>query len=327
MRTPILILISFCFLSNVIAQPTAKRTLSITGYLPGGPEYVSISVSNNTESLPIIERPPEGWEINEIVSGDAIVSNGSINFTVVKRQTNLVYIVLPPESASGDAIFSGEIGGVVIGGDTILNQRPHQPIGIFQHHGTYPGHNPPGNATFNSDTGEYYVEAGYRVRDREDGYYCFSPISGSFEIEARIRSGSSTWGSTAMLYVGRPWNLPTVTTPVYYVWRFSNGYIDYGFQSSYGGGITDLDYDVTGRLKDQKLKIVRQGDEFQSFCTSPDTGEWMKINSQIISMVDPVYVGLGSKSIDESVAKNYFTEVKLTRIDESSPVEDWDLYQ
>ncbi len=325
-------ILAFCFLYlvvtgfSVFAQPTANRQLSEKGYLPGFPELVTIVILNNTDGVTVTENLPEGWGVNELIGSYGEISNGSIKWDLPKAVSRIQYVLLPFESASGEAAFSGKIGNIDIGGDSSKEERTPKPVGIFADHGDYPGHNPPGDVVYDTDTGIYTITCGFRQHQDQDGHYTYSTISGSFQFEVTIRSGHSDWGNASLMYVNRPWNDPTRPSPVFYIMRFVSGSIQYGWQESYTSSLFWDENYIQANSIEQRIKFIREGDQFQSYYKNTRTNEWILIEKKTIHMVDPVFVGFGSRTHSGVVAKNYFSEVVLENIETHSSVELWEVY-
>lgn len=335
-RTYTILLVLFFFGTTTMAQPVAERSLFALGYLPGCPIYVSISITRNNEDISVMETPPANWEISEIITEGGSVSNGIITWNLLQRdrQKNLSYVLLPPDTASGDAVFSGKIGDTDIGGDTTMNEITPEPIGIFKDHYDYPGHNPPGYASFDNSTGEYYIECGHLGGQEPEidmlgGHYCYIPVYGSFSFEAKIEFGNTHRFNAAVISVGLPYNYPSPSyslSPGFFLQKFTGG-VNCGWQEAYDVTYDWFELEGDASRIGQKLKIVRKGDLFQSYHTNPETGGWVLIHSMTIHMVDPVYATIGAKTFTPSnKAQIFFSDVILESIKDTSHVQKWELY-
>ncbi len=65
---------------------------------------------------------------------------------------------------------------------------------------------------------------------RISGHYCFLPVYGSFSFEANFKFANTSWGNIAVIIVHRPWNDPYASYPMYYLFKSTDGNIDYGWQ-------------------------------------------------------------------------------------------------
>ena len=77
----------------------------------------------------------------------------------------------------------------------------------------------------------------------------------------------------------------------------------------------------------EKIKLIRQGDVFESYYLDAFPGEWTWLNTQTIHLKDPVYAGLSVFSfVNGALTTAYLSEVELTQ-QQTSNVAEWELYQ
>ena len=103
--------------SAVLAEVTAERLLPGEVYLPGYKIQVEVKVTGEPGAVVVFETPPAGWEIGRVLlSGQT--SNGIItwDYGSFTGSRSFKYWTTPPETATGDAVFSGRVGDLEISG-------------------------------------------------------------------------------------------------------------------------------------------------------------------------------------------------------------------
>ncbi len=102
---------------NRIVPVTINRTFSNPAYTPGEPVEVQLSPFAfgifNINTITIVEKPPEAWEIVEPGIAQRRQSDGTIHFNTVPGQV-ITYTIVPPLDAEGCQSFiaSGQAAGL-----------------------------------------------------------------------------------------------------------------------------------------------------------------------------------------------------------------------
>lgn len=337
MRTFTLILISFCFFSNAIAQPIADRLIqpqSDQGYVAGVPIYVSITITGITEDVIIQEIPPAGWDISDVYpsagSYAGKVSDGVITWNYPKSRSTPViqYIVIPPENVTGDAMFTGKIGDSDIIGDAILIQHIPEPLGIFQDHIDF-GRVLPGDAFYDNRTDEYIVSGSGREPYNPACHCVYRKISGSFSIKAKMyvwMEQNLRWGANIIILDDLSEN------SLYYTIFVSSG----GEAVVAAGSFTGAHYwsgdssifsgDISSDIQDGEMKIVREEDSLSAYYFNTKTHEWELHNRRTLNFTDPVYVAIsGYSALYGAYATATYSDVELISLNSSTT--DWELHR
>ncbi|MFH1740370.1 MAG: hypothetical protein ABIH23_15285, partial [bacterium] len=134
----IYILMGMGFLPIASAQVTAVRTLPSDDYCPGERLKIIIEVTGDPGAIIVVETPPAEWTIVPASGGE--LSDGVItwNLESFDGSETLVYRVTPPDTATGEAVFSGIVGNQEIGGMSRMPQyQPPTDLRLPQTTGPY----------------------------------------------------------------------------------------------------------------------------------------------------------------------------------------------
>ncbi len=120
----LLVILTLRILSSIplaTAQHVGIRAFSDPVYIPGNPIRVQIEIAGVEANVTVVEIPPAGWEIQNILNGGKL-ENGVItwNLPYFYAFQSLKYTITPPLSARGDFAFTGNVKSQEIGGRLIL---------------------------------------------------------------------------------------------------------------------------------------------------------------------------------------------------------------
>ncbi|MFB3788283.1 MAG: hypothetical protein ACE15F_18140 [bacterium] len=320
---------------SAAAQIVAVRSFHENAYVPDAPVHVSLTISSATSPLgplSVTEKIPKGWEVTNIsnLSYQSVVNEDGITwkrvYTGRLASVVLTYRAIPPRSAAGDAVFSGNAGDQVIGGQTTLVQGENKPIGIFYNFREEPDGAldwpvPAGTASYNSQTGEYTLTSGGTPGTAHVSVY--TTMTGNFSFQATIRAeGTSSWCS-GVIGIEDSWDWKCV---IYDAWvgRYLGGF---AMWRDYGGDI-QMSESLSSDVQDGRVRIVREGNTFRMDYFDIKKQAWTLYDTRTMVFTDPVYVGLAAYSGEYNVpAIAYFTDVELIQLPSTSSVEEWELYR
>ena len=180
-----------------------------------------------------------------------------------------------------------------------------RPLGIFEDHRDI-GDVAPGDATYNSDTGEYIVTGSGIETMNPACHWVYSEVSGPVSITAKV-STENIWGA----FVGFLSELS------------ENAEYCVGFVSNTGEGAvgcrpypTDRwtgDHPISPDTWEGELRIVREDDTVSTFYFNTGTQEWTLYDSRTVDFPDTIYVALGAYTATYGTYSTaHFTEVELT---------------
>ncbi len=311
------------------AQVIAERQAQYRDYIPGQPVPITVTIEG-TESteITVVETLPEGWLVGE-VNRNVTVSDSVITWiTTIKppRVIELIYHAYPPETATGDATFSGQINGIVISGIQTLPQAMLKPIGIFQDHRDMWYSGTPGDAGY--ENGQYWISGRYippfDPANRFGYHFVYSEVKGNFILKART---SIKHSSPDPKVYGALWAVNSFEPEaVYYVFFIETETNGEGFakaiwRDSLGGYFTfsaevlDSEYDY--------LELVRDDQTFSTYYYELGIGKRVHLHSKEMPNMDySILVGLIFSSTDED-SRGYYSDVELIT---ASLVSEWELY-
>jgi hypothetical protein len=204
--------------------------------------------------------------------------------------------------------------GWVICACAILAAQETPSLGIFSNQGSV-GQTPAGcKASFDGATGEYRITGGganiWAATD--EFYFVWKRVSGDVALSADVRfEGSSAAPHRKAVLMIRQDLDPGAS---------------YADAAAHGNGLTALQYRVTrggqtAQVPTQvdgpvRLRVERHGDQFSMFAGAPGQ-ELKQFGPAVVSMHDPVYIGLGVCShVATTLETAIFSNVKI----ESAPV-------
>jgi len=181
---------------------------------------------------------------------------------------------------------------------------------------------PPGDAAYDSQTGEYRVTgggAGYTG----DMHIVYTEVSGDFRFKARVRAedlgGSDQDWAMAGIFIDDSlvpgahdthyWECSTINDMLVVRWDYKGTY-----------QISRL---VPASAHDGRVEIVREGNRVTAYYIDKRTEQPVRLDSRTVDLTDPVVVGLQVVSFRTGgTTVGYFTDVELITA-EPSAVEDW----
>ncbi|MFH1737657.1 MAG: hypothetical protein ABIH23_01525 [bacterium] len=317
--------IALGFASSAWSQPTAERTLPEQGYLPDVPVMVSIQVTGDPGEAVVVETPPGDWAISDVHLGGTVdegVITWSVRLLSSKRPKTVAYWTTPPPKASGEAIFSGRVDDLEIGGMSELALNEPRPLGIFQNHLDIGAVEPPGEAAYESETGEYTIQCCWN--EIYEYHFVYKELSGAFTLRGRIRAEGNNPANAGFIIVADDLK---VSSSYFSAWvevrkRAYSMWVQHpGNPGQYYSRLAPPSDNYEGFFE-----IVRVGNVCEAYYIDPGTGEPIQFDTQVIDLVDPVYVGIGAWAAppyDEPVLA-YFNDLKL---EIASSAQDWELYR
>ncbi|MFB3788976.1 MAG: hypothetical protein ACE15F_21665 [bacterium] len=318
------------------AQPTAERSFHENTYTPEAPVYVYLTISSDAGAIgstTVTEKPPAGWLIVKGSPFNPTVKEGEIAWNLSSRSEitlRLFYEVIPPSAATGDAVFSGKAGDREVGGTATLARVEPKPIGIFQNHLDTPETDlswpaTSGDATYNSQTGEYKVTAGGTGKFlSETGHSVYTRMSGNLSIQAKIRvESTSTELLAGFLDINERLDHAYLPDSLYAAFVTNLGCRAFWRNSQ---GQRKAEEFVDPSAHDGQVMIVREGNTCSMYYFNIQTQTWTLNDTRILELTDPVIVNITAFSGDPSVpATAYFTEVEIKQL--ASSADDWELYR
>jgi hypothetical protein len=199
-----------------------------------------------------------------------------------------------------------------------------EPVGIFENHMDV-GDIAPGEAAYNSDTGEYQVKGSDGTTDdmmTDYFHFVYSEVIGDFRIKAKTRAENLDG-----IYLTAGAGITVRDTPtaeaLFYLAYVQTDLAAAAVWRSWPGFPFDFVYLPCD--SEQEFEIVREGSSVSMYCIDSTTGEPTLVDSRIIEFTDPVCVGLLVRSWDPGrYTMGYFTDVELIT---ESAVDDWQLYR
>ncbi|MFB3789000.1 MAG: hypothetical protein ACE15F_21785 [bacterium] len=326
MRGFYLSFLSLGWLVIAMAPPAAERNIvnREQGYLPGLMIYVNIKTPNPSGNDTIVEIPPAGWKISHVdPTKGAIVEEDKITWDTKETSNYIIYsyAVNPPETAAGNALFTGTINGLAMGGDTAIAPHVKDPIGIFEDHVSFGGV-PLGDASYDSQKDEYTVIGSGRAPD-PSAHCAYRKISGPVSISAEVTdeiSSSSSWLGAGLCFYDE-----LADDSFFYAFLIGTGnaaYLAHGTVTSWQGI-----FPANDGTSDNEIKIARDGDRITAYYFRNSSQEWILLENIRLRpgvITDPIYVTLSSWTPEiQSYSTGFFTNVVLTL---PSAVENWNLY-
>ena len=290
--------LAFGFVSFVLAQPIAERSMPYSEYWPSIMHRVTINVSGPDGTVHIEEIPPTEWTIDAVQNGGKIV-NGVITWDLNLQDgisSIIEYSVTPPAKAIGDAVFSGNVGNLEIGGMTKLSltSQSNRPLGIFQNHKdlvgeiclTY-------DATFNSQTGEYQVRSG----KAPEGWIhlVYSELSGPIQIQAKLKAECPTAEPGPAAFLIMVDDISIASPPLYMAYFRSTGQFKGKRRISFGQPLTVTNW-VQLNSQEAWVRLTRDGTTLNLYYFDENTQKWILYDTREIELIDPIIVGLSAWS-------------------------------
>lgn len=306
--------------SNVkLIGTVGLRSFTDMAYTGGGDIGVTLSVMNSSdsaESVTIRETLPSGWSASDISDGGS-VSAGTITWTIEldPGETELAYIATAPAAAEGGAVFSGQLEGLRIFGESSLPFVESVSIGIFDWLADWDSRGNvkvPGSAEVDGEG----VDAVYTLAGNGDdiwdnideGLFLYTERAGNWSLEARvewIEPGTNEWSKIGVM-IREKGALPE--SQHYWVmlrgnqmgdlagpqWRTTEGGASGWAQayfpedSPFAGAPFDASFDGT-----LWLRVTRLADTDEVFSEISEDGEvWYEVHRQAQPMQDVVAYGL-----------------------------------
>jgi|GEM_PF-804028 hypothetical protein len=198
---------------------------------------------------------------------------------------------------------------------TLPPSNPEDSIGIFDGHTDIGNVQAAGNAFYNSIRNEYIVAgSGDDIWNQADEcHFLYKIVNGPFSLEAQFDGtnyGTSNWVKFALmarqsLHPAAKHFAARVQESTYQAssqWRSETGA---------SAGSTASAARIDRSRHDGRLKLVRNGNRFQTFYFSVSGQNWTLLDEQTINMTDPIYVGLAVTSHDDgNLAEGIFSEVR-----------------
>ncbi len=300
---------------EAVTGALATRTLPSVIYRPGEAAEVEILIQGEAGDLTLTETPPAGWTVSDISDGGT-ESGGTITWSLAFEggEKTVSYKVTPPATASDAGDFAGSLGSIATAGMNSMVLA--KPIGIFDNHMDIGAVGGEGDATLNSDTGEYQViGSGADIWGGADEFhFAYSEINGAFRLRATVYvegiDSSDGWMKAALMCRDS-----LAADAVHYdtLVRGSDLGVDAQWRTSPGAGSGSTSANMlTTDSQFGQLEIVRMGDTVSTYYFDINTEEWTLYDTRTINFTDPVYAGLAVTShSDGQWSVGYYTGVEL----------------
>lgn len=300
--------VSDVVLSESIAS-VALRTI------PGEPVFVGVDSRTisllvaGSGSVTVTETPPAGWSVSDISDGGTL-SGGTITWNLPAAKT-VTYVATSSAGLTADAVFSGSTSDYPTQGSSTINAP--EPVGEFENHLDIGPVGAAGSAEFADDT--YTVTgSGADIWGTADQFhYVYKKMSGAFMIEGNLfgfnDGSSSDWSKFGFMVRDE------LTAGSKHIFSMVRG-LDLQFETQMRTG-TDGSSTGTGLKSNQTgdARLVRTGDNFETYFFDPETNEWVLDASVKIVMADPVNLGLAVTSHENpNFALGEFTNVTITEL-------------
>ncbi len=315
----------FVLIPSVSAQPVAERVLPERGYLPGASVKVVLNVPDTAFVSTLIEIPPQGWEISNILSR-YIDEAGFISMPLQAsaKPRSIIYYVTPPSSASGDYSFDGHIDGIATSGMTIVSPMAIEPIGIFENHIDL-GSVEYNKTSYDSMSDVYTIEAGLSPDVFYHAHFLYRQVNGDCMIQCHGESHNldpkTNYDTVVALGIHDDLR---IDSPWFGVERKHSGDLWYGW----GVGCTNLQRGTQAAWPpffDGGMRIERQGDAMRAYYYDLELQEWAIVIEHTMYFEDPVYIGIQASCYEGNSSVGTFNEVVLT-YESSSSISYWEIY-
>ncbi len=320
-----LLMVLFVFLPSASAQPVAERVLSERGYLPGTSFKVILNVPAITVNTTLVEIPPQGWEISNLLAS-FISDDGRINIPlrVTPKPRTFTYLLTSPPQATGDYSFSGNIEGIETIGMTTVSPMVPEPIGIFENHIDL-GIVEYNKTSYDSMSDVYTIEVGFSPDFFYHAHFLYRQVNGDCMIQCHAESQNADPENDyeTVVSLGIHDDL-RIDSPWFGVERKSSGDLWYGW----GVGCTNLQRGTQVAWPpffDGGMRIERQGDAMRAYYFDLDLQEWASTIEHTMDFEDPVYIGIQASCYAGNSSVGTFNEVVLT-YDSPSSISCWEIY-
>ncbi len=288
----------------------AERSFGLAGVTDGGTLDVTLTF-HGSGTVDVTETLPDGWTAADISNGGS--ADGNVitwsGLSVADGDT-VTYTATATGANADDAMtrwITGNVDGLSIAGTNIVALL--QPgIGIFDVGSTDIGG--VGFAGFSDDLGDVITVQGSGADiwgGADQFHFLFGRASGAFEFEAKITgAGAHDWSKIGLMvrqdlspgspnFIGliRGSDLRFRTQA-----RLTQGAASVGTTGLLGADLTNDEV-----LDDEgftRVKIVRSGNNFESFYWNNANSEWVAYGSESIPMTDPVLFGFAVTSHDNN---------------------------
>ncbi len=299
---------------RTLAGPTYFGSNS---FFQAGDEFaVTLDVTNTSgASIPSVlkETVPAGWIVSDI-SGGGTEAAGVItwNQPVPDGKSSVGYKVTVPADPNPNAVFIGDVNGAGTAGPSVVN-RLGGAVGIFDAHADIGAVGAAGAAAYNEALGEYEVTgSGSDIWDSADEFhFVFKEVNGAFSLKALVEldpfESGNDWTKAGLMareeLTADSVNYSTIIRRDLQQdaqWRLVKG-------GPSAGTDANMNNDQMG-----ELEITRTGDIFQTWYISLETGQRTLLNTQVMEMRDPIYVGLCVASHEDGkLTKGYFLDTEM----------------
>jgi len=314
----------FVLIPSVSAQPVAERVLPERGYLPGASVKVVLNVPDTAFVSTLIEIPPQGWEISNILSR-YIDEAGFISMPLQAsaKPRSIIYYVTPPSSASGDYSFDGHIDGIATSGMTIVSPMAIEPIGIFENHIDL------GNVAYSKteyirQSDEYQIEVGLTRSAPSSSHFVYREVFGDCSIQAHVKAQNDNpnYSFDSIAAVGIFDNL-NFGSSWFGMETKATGECWYGW----GKGENLLKGTQAARPSffDGRMRIERISDLLRAYYFDTELNAWTIAVEHTMPFEDPVYIGILAGCGYGNYNVGTFNAVVLTYVSPTA-VTDWEIY-
>jgi len=314
----------FVLIQSASAQPVAERVLPERGYLPGASVKVVLNVPDTAFVSTLIEIPPQGWKINNILSR-YIDEAGFISMPLQARSKprSIIYYVTPPSSAAGEYSFYGHIDGNATTGMTTVSPMVIEPIGIFENHIDL------GNVAYSKteyirQSDEYRIEVGLTPNTPSNSHFVYREVFGDCSIQAhgKAQNDNPNYSFNSIVAVGIFDNL-NFGSSWFGIETKATGDCWYGW----GKGENLIKASQVARLPfhDGRMRIERHGDVMRAYYFDTELNEWTHAIEHTMEFEDPVYIGILAGCEYGNYNVGTFNDVVLTYESQTS-VANWEIF-
>ncbi len=315
--------------------PIVTRSIDAFGFKGGETIDVSLEIVNPGDSampVNITDTIPEGFTASDPSDGGTVDgTNVSWDISVEPGSTIVTYKVEAPTDFEGyTASWSGNVAGIPIQGIGALG-KIGDGYGIFEgsaelvpyQHATRGTTHAEGWAAFDDSTGEYEVGGnGWDLQETEDeGFFLFSPISGSFRVEATVDYGAPNPHDWTKIGLMVRESLDPGSPDIHFVYRGLMDLVEAGERLSQNGGFS---YGTQNLPADQQQLPVRlalsrfaQTNTFVMERLDSETNEWVTVRTVTNEMPSQILWGLAASShVDDEASwgVGLFTDVVVETV-------------
>ncbi len=215
------------------------------------------------------------------------------------------------------------VGIALLIAGTISAQDTTESLGVFENYRDFGGE-APGQVTYDAEEGVYRITGSYT--ENKPGFFVYSKLTGRFTLTAEVEleniDSTIPFFQAGLMVMGEI-ELPSAVYSAAIEGADQHMSVLWKLDADDPGGWT---VPLPAEEHSGRLMIVREEpDVMSAYYFDAQTGERILYNTQVLDLVDPIYVGIYAMSYDVGrYAKGTFRNVHL--IADDSVCEEWFLH-